>query len=490
MRGAMRFAYDRTVASGGKRVRSIGFIAFALAAVEASAAATLDVPADYPTIQQAIDAATVGDTVLVAPGRYAERIVIDRDIVVASSAGALATTIDAERADTVVRFSGTTRAAVLQGFTVTGGHANEIPGGGGIYVNGAAASIVGNVIVDNEGGGFGNGISLLNSQALIFANFILANVDGIGSGGGGGGGIGIAGSGCADCGSDIVYNAIVGNRVDHYTDGGGILLDGAGPTTVIGNEIAFNAVPLEGGGISIFNDGRVHLENNLIIGNRADIGGGVYWLVPENVPGIELIGNTIADNVAVNGSAAFADGFDADGRISNNLMAGPAGATVLYCGDFGDPSPPRVSNNDVYAADGDAYGGLCADRSGVDGNISADPRFIAPGDYRLQRSSPGIDAGFNGWVTTATDFAQRTRISDDDGDGIATVDLGAYEFDPDPIFHDGFEPPDTIQDDARRVLERAGAGLASSMRPASASVSALMSMPPSIRATSSRRASP
>lgn len=36
-------------------------------------AAALDVPQSYPTIQSAIDAASWGDTVRVAPGEYVQR---------------------------------------------------------------------------------------------------------------------------------------------------------------------------------------------------------------------------------------------------------------------------------------------------------------------------------------------------------------------------------------------------------------------------------
>jgi hypothetical protein len=37
-------------------------------------ATIINIPADYPTIQQGIDASTDGDTVLVQPGMYVENI--------------------------------------------------------------------------------------------------------------------------------------------------------------------------------------------------------------------------------------------------------------------------------------------------------------------------------------------------------------------------------------------------------------------------------
>ena len=39
-----------------------------------SSATIINIPADYPTIQQGIDASVDGDTVLVQPGTYVENI--------------------------------------------------------------------------------------------------------------------------------------------------------------------------------------------------------------------------------------------------------------------------------------------------------------------------------------------------------------------------------------------------------------------------------
>jgi hypothetical protein len=58
-------------------------------------ASTINVPADQPTIQSAINAASNGDTVVVAPGTYTENInFLGKAITVESSKGAKVTTIN------------------------------------------------------------------------------------------------------------------------------------------------------------------------------------------------------------------------------------------------------------------------------------------------------------------------------------------------------------------------------------------------------------
>jgi PKD repeat protein len=78
--------------------------------------------------------------------------------------------------------------------------------------------------------------------------------------------------------------------------------------------------------------------------------------------------------------------------------------------------------------------------------INLDPLFVdaANGDYRLQATSPCIDAGNNSYIPAGvtTDLDGNPRIVDGNNDGTATVDLGAYEY-CNTLFVDGTNGSDT-----------------------------------------------
>ena len=75
----------------------------------------------------------------------------------------------------------------------------------------------------------------------------------------------------------------------------------------------------------------------------------------------------------------------------------------------------------------------CSDTAETgDGNVGADPLFIAngsdygtnlvPGNYRLQANSPGVNTGTNvSWMNTAVDLDGKPRIR------YGRVDMGCYE---------------------------------------------------------------
>ncbi len=94
------------------------------------------VPADFASIQDAIDGSSSGDTICVAAGTYDETIDFSgKDLVIEGYEGADSTTIDGDGSGPVVRLaSGESAAATLRGFTVTGGEAET---GAGLYVENA-----------------------------------------------------------------------------------------------------------------------------------------------------------------------------------------------------------------------------------------------------------------------------------------------------------------------------------------------------------------
>jgi C1A family cysteine protease len=79
----------------------------------------LTVPSPYGTIQEAINAASALDTVLVAPGTYTENITLKDGVFVVSSDGRPTTTIQSVTG-TIVTANTLSDLALLQGFTVDG----------------------------------------------------------------------------------------------------------------------------------------------------------------------------------------------------------------------------------------------------------------------------------------------------------------------------------------------------------------------------------
>ena len=92
--------------------------------VSAARASELHVPANYATIQEAIDASGNGDTIIVQPGTYDGPLsVIDRHVII-QGFGAEQTILDGQGASVVVSvaFGASTSSATLRHLTVTGGN--------------------------------------------------------------------------------------------------------------------------------------------------------------------------------------------------------------------------------------------------------------------------------------------------------------------------------------------------------------------------------
>jgi serine protease len=404
------------------RLVSVCLLLSVLASPAVTAAGTLHVPSEYSTIQLAINAATHGDTVLVAPGVYFELINFGgKNITVASELGPDVTIIDGMYSGSVVSFkSGETRAATLSGFTIRNGQTSF--SGAGVSVANSSPTIRGNVITANRGC-TGVGVYSYFSSPRIEGNSITANTT-WGCTGGWGLGIYVGG----DSAAEVIRNVITDNRgTDAF--GGGIALFAAGNASVIGNIIARNGraagAPgcVWGGGMITANFVQATIVNNLIVKNEACSAGAFEW---NGTTGINVFANnTIADNEAQSYPGIYSSGIDTRHHIYNNIVTARNGA-AWYCDNSASTPSPVLRSTDVFSTEGPAYGGTCTDQTGITGNISGDPRFAdsAAGDYRLASLSPGIDAGDDSAPgVPPTDLAANPRIAG------AHIDMGAYEHD-------------------------------------------------------------
>ena len=138
-------------------------------------AATIDVPADQPTIQAGVDAASPGDTVQVSSGFYYEHdIVIDSDIVLMSEPGPPGSVnIDAQGLGRGIRCTSVGPNGVIIGFTVRNAVSHgawPAGNGAGLYLDSSSPAIRGCIFRDNvaDDFGLGGGALAINGSSPTF----------------------------------------------------------------------------------------------------------------------------------------------------------------------------------------------------------------------------------------------------------------------------------------------------------------------------------
>jgi hypothetical protein len=134
---------------------------------------------------------------------------------------------------------------------------------------------------------------------------------------------------------------------------------------------------------------------------------------------------------------------------------------------------PVVRFNDIWGNTPTNVAGSKTDASyiGVNGGISVDPLYVArnatPPNYRLLAASPVIEVGDNTVATNPTDYDGAPRIQDKDYNGVAKVDMGAFEFSPD-FDSDGtadWQDPDQDNDGVANASDCAPLSRAISQQP-------------------------
>jgi len=379
----------------------------AILAPVAAFSTTFNVPGDFPTIQQAMDSASPGDTVLVAPGTYTGQGNRDlsfggKDIVVRSSAGADDTIISCQLGGRGFLFTGgETEAAVLDGFTVTdavvvtagdGGAgiscSNASPvirncrltrglvaegSGAGIDCYGGAPLIEGCVIESNDVfGGYGGGISCRDSSPIISDCSIMGNRADRGAG------VSSQGGGLRLQDSEVASNRASSMGLPENPQGAGIhATSGIIERCLIrDNEV----IGGEGGGFY----GDAFLAQCVITGNHSQYaegssGGGAFCGASTYILECTITGNL----ASLGGDGVLADGTTMErtivwGNQDCGIDVTSEGADVtLICCSYGTIEGPTLFIGDQLTEDP-----LFCD---------AQPCWLAPtnqGSYGLQSQSP------------------------------------------------------------------------------------------------------
>ncbi len=240
---------------------------------------------DYLTIQEGINAASNGEEVIVCDGTYTGAGNKDLDfggkaIIVRSENGAESCIIDCEGSGSGFFIqNGETSAAVVDGFTITGG--NRTYGGGVTCINGSDPTIKNCIITGNHAGSGGGGV---NSGT--------------------------------NTGPTIVNCIITGNTSN--TEGGGVRCHGSTATIVhctIANNDGANDGSGNGGGVHLESSSNVVMANCVLWGNTASQGpeANVVDSSTLTISYADVDGGLAEINVSANSTLNWGDGMiDAD----------------------------------------------------------------------------------------------------------------------------------------------------------------------------------
>jgi hypothetical protein len=360
-------------------------------------------------IQDAVDAASPGDTVLVTNGVYAtggrgygsftNRVMVTKAVTLQSINGPRVTLIQGRQVSASIGFTNAVRCALvgsnamLSGFTLTNGmvtgFGNDI-GGAGVADLFSTRCIVSNCVLTGNSARFGTGAGGGGACGVTLLNCVLTGNQA--DAGGGAFDATLIGCTLSDNVADIggaVYDCSVSNCVFERnfvtTDGGA-----AAYSTLNNCILASNSASGNGGGTY-----SGVLTNCALWGNSAARGGGSY--------GGSLYNCTLVANTATNSGGGIYGGTGA--WVYNSI--------IYY-------NSSQSGSNWI----GTKFNNSCTVPSAIEGTITNEPLLIslACGNLRLQSNSPCINAGNNIYTRSNTDLDGRPRVVG------GTVDIGAYEF--------------------------------------------------------------
>jgi len=312
-----------------------------------------DGAADFATIQEAIDAASDGDEIIVMPGTYTGSgdWVIDlsgKAVWLHSSEGSATTLIDGENARTCIYCnSDETSLTIIEGFKITNGNGNA---GGGMYCYQADPTIRGCTFYSNHafnGGGINCGDSSPSIENCLFVGNDAPNAGG--------------GLNCVYSSPSLLNCAFTNNTA---VRGAGIYC-ALGSPALTDCSFAFNSASLRGGGMVNNQLSTPTLTNCTFLENTAPTGGGIYNY--DSSP--NLTSCIFTDNTATNGGAvgnSYSSIVLTDCNFTGNVAIGVGG------GVFNDNTTATVTTCLFQENASERGGGMCNYSSNV---VIADSTF-------------------------------------------------------------------------------------------------------------------
>ncbi|MHC4906560.1 MAG: S8 family serine peptidase, partial [Planctomycetota bacterium] len=406
----------------------------------------LYVPADFPTIQAAVDRAWDRDTIWLADGTYTgpgnHDICFDgKQLTVKSISGPQKCILDCDSQgrgfilnnDPNIIIDGLT---IKRGYTKTNvnDHTRQyLEGGAGVYAFNSNAVIQNCIFEDNFVRGYGGAVYTDGGNTQILDCTFTGNT-------------GVGGGACSfegnlEDGTIVMDNCVVSdNSAELY--GGGIDFRNASLTIsnsgIRNNTVFTNLFPGRGGGIYAGYNSRLDLQNAQVSDNAADLGGGLSTVlsnafsvtnaqisrnhgdqggacfvsdcnavlvncrITENIAehaagimqwagtSVEVQNCTITQNTAQDSGSGITAFYDSNAILVNSIVWDntPANQHIYLHNDPDRPNAMDIAFCDIQEAavfDPNTF------LSWGPGNIAADPRFAFPADAHLQKNSPCID---------------------------------------------------------------------------------------------------